>query len=149
MILTVCIFPIAYCQIAYFFSPSKSFLYELSLNTNQPQLSTGSTQEDRNSCWHHGKTVDWHVKQQQNHLNWMLMTCCIHSLGRIFIKITNNLTKQDNVFPWVQGCENRNQMKTLGLMAGVERLPALHYNSVDFIFLSFGIMGFIVKLWNY
>ena len=29
--------------------------------------------------------------------------------------------------------------------AAVERLPALHY-SVDFIFLSFGIMGVIVKL---
>ena len=27
-------------------------------------------------------------------------------------------------------------------------LPALHY-SVDFIYLSFGIMGFIVELWNY
>ena len=33
-------------------------------------------------------------------------------------------------------------------VAAVERLPALHYN-VDFIFLSFGIMGFIVELWNY
>ena len=32
--------------------------------------------------------------------------------------------------------------------AAVERLLALHY-SVDFIFLSFGIMGFIVELWNY
>ena len=30
-------------------------------------------------------------------------------------------------------------------MAAVEHLPALHY-SVDFIFLSFGIMGFIVEL---
>ena len=30
-------------------------------------------------------------------------------------------------------------------VAAVERLPALHY-SVDFIFLSFGIMGFFVKL---
>ena len=30
-------------------------------------------------------------------------------------------------------------------VAAVERLPALHY-SVDFIFLSFGIMGFIVGL---
>ena len=30
-------------------------------------------------------------------------------------------------------------------VAAVERLPALH-DSVDFIFLSFGIMGFIVKL---
>ena len=33
-------------------------------------------------------------------------------------------------------------------VAAIERLPALHY-SVDFIFLSFGIMGFIVELWNY
>ena len=32
--------------------------------------------------------------------------------------------------------------------AVVERLPALHY-SVDFISLSFGIMGFIVGLKNY
>ena len=30
-------------------------------------------------------------------------------------------------------------------VAAVERLPALHY-SVDFIFLSFGIMGFIWEL---
>ena len=30
-------------------------------------------------------------------------------------------------------------------VAVIERLPALHY-SVDFIFLSFGIMGFIVEL---
>ena len=30
-------------------------------------------------------------------------------------------------------------------MAAIERLPALHH-SVDFIFLSFGIMGFIVEL---
>ena len=33
-------------------------------------------------------------------------------------------------------------------VAAVERLTALHY-SVDFIFLSFWIMGFIVELWNY
>ena len=33
-------------------------------------------------------------------------------------------------------------------VAAVDRLPALHY-SVDFIFLSIGIMGFIVELWNY
>ena len=33
-------------------------------------------------------------------------------------------------------------------VAAVERLPALHY-SVDLIFLSFGIKGFIVELWNY
>ena len=34
---------------------------------------------------------------------------------------------------------------TLSSVAAVERLPALHY-SVYFIFLSFGIMGFIVEL---
>ena len=34
------------------------------------------------------------------------------------------------------------------IQRGLERLPALHY-SVDFIFLSFGILGFIVELWNY
>ena len=33
-------------------------------------------------------------------------------------------------------------------VAAEERLPALHY-SVDFISLSFGIMGYIVELWNY
>ena len=33
-------------------------------------------------------------------------------------------------------------------VAAVEHLPALHY-SVDFIFLSLGIMGFIWELWNY
>ena len=33
-------------------------------------------------------------------------------------------------------------------VAAVERLPVLHY-SVDFIFLSFGIVDFIVELWNY
>ena len=31
-------------------------------------------------------------------------------------------------------------------VATVEGLPALHYTSVDFIFLSFGITGFIVEL---
>ena len=36
----------------------------------------------------------------------------------------------------------------LDCVAAVERLPALHY-SVDLIFLSFRIMGFIVELWNY
>ena len=30
-------------------------------------------------------------------------------------------------------------------VAAVERLPALHYN-IDFIFLSFGIIGFFVEL---
>ena len=33
-------------------------------------------------------------------------------------------------------------------VAAVKCLAALHY-SVDFISVSFGIMGFIVELWNY
>ena len=33
-------------------------------------------------------------------------------------------------------------------VAVVERLPALHF-SIDFIFLSFGIMVFIVEICNY
>ena len=39
----------------------------------------------------------------------------------------------------------RTYLTSLQLVTAVERLPALHY-SVDFIFLSFGIMGFIVEL---
>ena len=44
--------------------------------------------------------------------------------------------------------KNRYDFTTAGdwdCVAAVERLPALHY-CVDFIFLSFGIMGFIVEL---
>ena len=37
------------------------------------------------------------------------------------------------------------QLVTGDYEAAVERLPTLHY-SVDIIFLSFGIMGFIVEL---
>ena len=33
-------------------------------------------------------------------------------------------------------------------VAAVERLPAIHYN-VDFIFLSFWVIGFIAELLNY
>ena len=43
-------------------------------------------------------------------------------------------------------CKNILDFTTAGgwdCVAAVERLPALHY-SVDFIFLSFGIMGFIL-----
>ena len=37
---------------------------------------------------------------------------------------------------------------TYGQFVGFHRFTELGY-SVDFIFLSFGIMGFIVELWNY
>ena len=43
-----------------------------------------------------------------------------------------------NIFDFTTACD-------WDCVAVVERLPALHY-SVDFIFLSFGIMGFIVEL---
>ena len=39
----------------------------------------------------------------------------------------------------------RTYLTSLQLVAAVERLPALHY-SVDFIFVPFGIMEFIVEL---
>ena len=45
-------------------------------------------------------------------------------------------------------CKNIFDLTTAGgwdCVAAVERLPALHY-CVDFIFLSFGIMGFIMEL---
>ena len=43
-----------------------------------------------------------------------------------------------NIFDFTTACD-------WDCVAAVERLPVLHY-SVDFIFLSFGIMGFIVEL---
>ena len=56
-----------------------------------------------------------------------------------------DLLTKDNIF------KNTFDFTTAGdwdYVAVVERLPALYY-SVDFIFLSFGIMGFIVELKNY
>ena len=55
------------------------------------------------------------------------------------------LLPKDNLF------KNTFDLTTAGdwdYVAVVERLPALYY-SVDFIFSSFGIMGFIVELKNY
>ena len=52
----------------------------------------------------------------------------------------HSLLPNDNLF------KNTLDFTTAGdwdYVAVVERLPALHY-SVEFIFLSFGIMGFIV-----
>ena len=54
-------------------------------------------------------------------------------------------------FAWRYHFKNIFDFTTAGdwdCVAAVERLHAPHY-SVDFIFLSFGIMGFIVELWNY
>ena len=54
----------------------------------------------------------------------------------------HSLLPKDNLF------KNTFDFTTAGdwdYVAVVERLPVLHY-SVDFIFLSFGIMGVIVEL---
>ena len=61
--------------------------------------------------------------------------------------LVHSLLPKDNLF------KNTFVFTTAGdwdYVAVVERLPALHYScSVDFIFLSFGIIGFIVELKNY
>ena len=62
-----------------------------------------------------------------------------------FSSLVRSLLPKDNLF------KNTFDFTTAGdwdYVAVVERLPALYY-SVDFIFLSFGIMGFIVELKNY
>ena len=59
-----------------------------------------------------------------------------------FSSLVHSLLPKDNLF------KNKFDFTTAGdwdYMAVVERLPALHY-SVDIIFLSFGIMCFIVEL---
>ena len=59
-----------------------------------------------------------------------------------FSSLVHSLIPKDNLF------KNTFDFTTAGdwdYVAVVERLPVLHYN-VDFIFLSFGIMGFIVEL---
>ena len=58
-----------------------------------------------------------------------------------FSSLMHSLFPKDNLF------KNTFDFTTAGdwgCVAAVERLPALHY-SVDFIFMSFGIMGFIVE----
>ena len=62
-----------------------------------------------------------------------------------FSYLVHSLLPKDNLF------KNTFDFTTAGdwdYVAVVERLPALYY-SVDFIFLSFEIMGFIVELKNY
>ena len=62
-----------------------------------------------------------------------------------FSSLVHSLLPKDNLF------KNTFDFTTADdwdYVAVVERLSALHY-SVDFIFLSFGIIGFIVELKNY
>ena len=67
------------------------------------------------------------------------------------INIVNTVTLQTLLPKDSLPFENIFDFTTAGdwdCVAAVERFPALYY-SVDFIFLSFGIMDFIVKLWDY
>ena len=54
----------------------------------------------------------------------------------------HSLLPTDNFFMNIFDCTTAGDWDCV---ATVDRLPALHY-SVDFIFLSFGIMGFIWEL---
>ena len=72
-----------------------------------------------------------------------ILSYCKHTF--LYSSSVLSLLPKDNPF------KNIVEFSTAGdwdYVAAVERLPALHY-SVDFIFLSFGIMGFIVGLRNY
>ena len=62
-------------------------------------------------------------------------------------KIQMTFSQWRSGFSWQTLCENIFDFTTAGDWdcAAAVGLPALHY-SVDFIFLSFGIMGFIMEL---
>ena len=62
---------------------------------------------------------------------------CVYSSWRRGL-VCDTLLRHKNIFDFTTAGD-------WDCVAAVERLPALHY-SVDFIFLSFGIMGFIVEL---
>ena len=66
---------------------------------------------------------------------------CAHSC---FSSLVHSLLPKDNLFKDTFDFTTASDWDYVA----VKRLPALHY-SVDFIFLSFGIMGFIVELKNY
>ena len=59
-----------------------------------------------------------------------------------FSSLVHSLLTKDNLF---QNIFDFTKAGNWDYVAAVERLPALHF-SVDFIFLSFGIMGVIVEL---
>ena len=59
-----------------------------------------------------------------------------------FSSMVNSLLPKDTLF---RTLFDFTTVGDWGCVAAVERLPALHY-SIDFIFLSSGIKGFIVEL---
>ena len=63
----------------------------------------------------------------------------MHTLVSVFCAVfASKVYPFKNIFDFTKAGD-------LDCVAAVERLPALHY-SVDFTFLSFGIMGFIMEL---
>ena len=61
-----------------------------------------------------------------------------------FSSLVHSMLPKDNLFKYTFDFTKTGDWD---YVAVVERLPVLHY-SVDFIFLSFGIMGFIVEIKN-
>ena len=72
---------------------------------------------------------------------WWILRISIFAFLKSFIVFAYKGYPFKNIFDFTTAGD-------LDCVAAVERLPALHY-SVDFIFLSFGIIGFIVELWKY
>ena len=64
--------------------------------------------------------------------------------GFTVVKRTNLASLRENLILMHASIKGTDHPSS-GNQVAVERLPVLHY-SVDFIFLSFGIMGFVVEL---
>ena len=82
---------------------------------------------------------------------FILLTSCLTAIKNYVIKYCTTVYVRNgkNLFWSIKNYfKNIFDFTTAGdwdCVAAVERLPALHY-SIDFIFLSFGNMGFIVEL---
>ena len=94
-------------------------------------------------CFLKPENLDWHIRWCSWERKSWLRREFIHHFHQSYGQI---LTLTVNV-PWMV-VNNQIPAGDWDCVAAVERLPALHF-SVDFIFLPFGIMGFIVEFWNY
>ena len=77
------------------------------------------------------------VGYKQNYVREVLVNCLVN-ISSLVQSLLQKGYPFKNIFNFTTASDGN-------LVAVVERLPALHY-SVDIIFLSFGIMGFIVEL---
>ena len=99
-----------------------------------------------------GRTDKWTLTKGRKYCRMLPAFCNNFDLHYAII----SLDKQRCVF-FLSCCLKRYPFKNIfdftlagdwDCVMAVERRPALHY-SVDFIFMSFGIMGFIVEPLNY